>query len=128
MGDGTDPNNSAECLIGAVIIVIGVITNATLFASISSYAASMSAAQTAHNFRQQEINKSLKYLNLEQSLADRISLYYDHCWACHQDFAAQRLMDDLPSVFKRRASLQARTPSTPRAAPATPYFWFLTLL
>ena len=32
---------------------------------------------------------------------------YRYCWNVHRDFASQRLLDSLPSIFHRRCAMQA---------------------
>ena len=59
------------------------------------------------------INRSLASLvhcGMGEGLAERIRHYFEYCWVRHRDFAAQSLVAELPTVFKRRVALQAPPP------------------
>ena len=107
MGDSVDVQSGVEHMISSMIVIAGITLNATLFASISSYASQITAAQNAHAIQFASITDSIKTLRLPPALSERIFEYYRYCWNCHRDFAAQKLLDSLPAIFQRRCALLA---------------------
>ena len=107
MGDAASPTNGIEYILASFIVVLGVTMNATVFASIASYAAQFSAEATMHKNKMGSIRRSLQTLRLPAALENRIHSYYQYCWTRHRDFAAQNLLDDLPAVFQRRCAMHS---------------------
>lgn len=91
MGDSIDPSTDGEYLFAALIVVIGVTMNATIFASIASYASQISADTALHKNKMNSIQRSIKMLKLPMHLATRIQQYYEYCWTRHRDFSAQHV-------------------------------------
>ena len=107
MGDSIDPATGGEYIMASLIVVVGITMNATVFASIATYASQISSDTAAHKIRMKSVQRSLKSLKLDAPLAGRILSYYEYCWTRHRDFSAQALMDQLPLVFQRRCSFAA---------------------
>ena len=70
MGDSIDVTNSSEHMLASLIVIIGVTMNATVFASIASYAAQISADAALHKNKMNSIRRSLMSLKLQRGLAD----------------------------------------------------------
>ena len=117
MGDSVDPTSGVEYLLSSFIVVIGITMNATVFASIASYAAQISSDTAQHKNKMNQLQRSIKTLRLPDGLALRIQQYYEYCWTRHRDFAAQSLLNRLPSVFQRRCTMSAHEEKLRRFAP-----------
>jgi hypothetical protein len=70
---------------------------------------------------------SLVHCGMHEGLAERIRHYFEYCWVRHRDFAAQSLVAELPTVFKRRVALQVlpaptlHSAHTPHPTPTPPH-------
>ena len=117
MGDSVDPTNGVEYLLSSFVVVIGITMNATVFASIASYAAQISSDTAQHKNKMNQLQRSIKTLQLPEGLAHRIHQYYEYCWTRHRDFAAQSLLNRLPTVFQRRCAMAAHEDKLRRFAP-----------
>ena len=117
MGDSIEPANGGEYLLSSLIVVLGITMNATVFASIASYAAQISSDTAQHKNKMNQIQRSMKILRLPERLAQRIQQYYEYCWTRHRDFAAQTLLESLPTVFQRRCAMAAHEEKLRRFAP-----------
>ena len=117
MGDSIDQSgNLAEYIISSMIVVLGILMNATIFASIASYASQISAETATHK---NKMNSVMVYtdMGLPDHLADRVKQYYEYCWSAHRDFSAQVLMDELPAVFQRRCAMAVHEEKLRRFGP-----------
>ena len=117
MGDSIDPSTGGEYILASLVVVVGITMNATVFASIATYAAQISAATATHKNKMNSIQRSIKSLKLPDGLAARIQQYYEYCWGRHRDFSAQNLLDDLPSVFQRRCAMNTHEEKLRRFGP-----------
>lgn len=81
MGDSIDPVTHGEYILSSLLVVIGVTMNATVFASIASYASQISADTAVHKNKMSSIQHSLKSLELDKNLSERIQQYYEYCCA-----------------------------------------------
>lgn len=104
MGDSIDDINDSEFIIASFVVIVGITMNATIFASIASYAAQISADTAQHKNKMNSVQRSISSLKLPQGLSNRIQQYYEYCWLRHRDFSAQALLDELPDVFQRRCA------------------------
>ena len=109
MGESVTPElvNNGEYVASSAVIVIGITMNATVFASIASYASQISAEHALHKNRMISIRRSIGALGVPRVLARRIQHYYEYCWTRHRDFAAQDLLDEMPAEFQVRTCLAA---------------------
>jgi hypothetical protein len=117
MGDAIEPATHGEFILSSLIVIIGVTINATVFASIASYASQISADTAVHKNRMMSIQRSIKSLRLPSALSARIQQYYEYCWIRHRDFSAQDLLDDLPAVFQRRCAFMVHEQKLRRFGP-----------
>ncbi|KAL1528438.1 hypothetical protein AB1Y20_009785 [Prymnesium parvum] len=106
MGDSLDIEADGELVFASTVVIIGACINATIFASVASYVAQLSAISAEHKKKMTWITKTLSSLRLANTGLDaRIAQYYEYCWVRHRDFASQQLLDSLPAVFSSRVAL-----------------------
>ena len=78
------------------LTLLGSTINATIFASVASLIAKLTAGSADHRFKMEQMALAMHSLRMPMRTAARIRAYFEYTWLRHRDHAADTFIRDLP--------------------------------